>query len=283
MIDIILVHIGNSDYLSTSLFALTRFSGFKITLLGDEANVELASKFNIRHARLAEFQDQRWDDIEKSYIHDSKLPVHFEKFCFLRFAAILRFVENKNIERFIYVDSDIVILNRTILDCMALSLAEMNLGCLTPAATFFSAWRSTTLSDFVKFLPSYFTLPAGGDRHCDMFALSVFIQRQNSNLVEAALARYVASYGPSFYFQDPNFSFSPILMKFSNVWNYREVSKKRYDIRSFIFYVDGVYVYRPFSNGPDLNIDFVHLNGDSKFYHTDFRDFLVESEAKTSG
>jgi hypothetical protein len=249
-----------------------------VTLLGDESNAWLANTFAINHELLSGYKDEMWNEIELSYRHDSYLGVEFEQFCFLRFAALNRMAQSRGLDRFIYLDSDIIILNRDFIDALTSSLVEKDLGCLTPEATFFSAWRRETLSEFVRFLPTYFSSPAGGDRHCDMYALSEYIKLHDPKRVESGLARTLAAYNSDFYFKDPNFSFSPILMKQTGIWDYFEVNKTHCDINSFIKYSNGAYVYKPYPDSPPMNIDFVHLNGGSKFYHEDFRRLIVEAE-----
>jgi hypothetical protein len=231
---------------------------------------------------LEDYRDKNWEEVELNFLYDSYLEPEFEKFCFIRFGAILNFLEQSNIEKFIYVDSDIILLNREILDHLVVSLQAKRLACLAPISTYFSAWRRETLSEFVQFFPKYFSSEAGGDRHCDMFALSEFVKLLGPEQIDVQLSRYLSSYTSEFYFKDPNFSFAPILMKFSGVWDYRELARTHYPIDDIIKFSGGKYFYRPYPTGPELDIDFVHLNGDTKVYHEDFRRLIIDSERLSS-
>lgn len=263
---IILLHRGANDYLGLCIRVLRVVHNCDVTLLGDSSNVEIALKWGARHVDIEKYRDKKWEDEKLGYVHNSSLPLEFEKFCFVRFKILFNYVVAASIDRFIYLDSDIVILNRNILENFTSILPYVDIASLSNQSTFFSGWKTHALGDFITSFPSYFCGEAWGNRHCDMFAFSRFLSSRAPETVRSNLILGTPVYDRLIYGQDPNFSFAPFIMKWSNIWGYRELQKMLPDISGLIKIKSGVFYLQFTGSNLAHRLDFLHLNGFLKSY-----------------
>ena len=104
---IILVHKGNSFYLRYAIEQIRKTNkNCEIHLLGDEANAHYGN--TIKQHDIKKYSD-RSDELTRSYVHYSSLSYEFEIFAIQRWFIIQEFVERHNVNRFFYIDSDVMI------------------------------------------------------------------------------------------------------------------------------------------------------------------------------
>jgi hypothetical protein len=263
---IILIHKGSSDYLEICIRLLSRVHQYRVVLIGDATNRDMALHWGADHVMMDQYRDPDWEEKELGFVHNSYLPLHFEKFCFIRFNILLGYATDVALNRFIYLDSDIMILNRSILENFDTILPYMNIVSLSDKSTFFSGWTLETLREFVGSLSSYFQGDPCGDRHCDMFAFKRFVSECSPETVRTALIEYTPIYDQVIYGNDPNFSFAPLVMRWANIWGYDKLQNITPNIDGFITVASGrCYVEFPESTLKH-RLDFVHLNGFMKSY-----------------
>ena len=81
-----------------------------VILLGDYTNKGAAERCHVKWEDKRSYEGGKWwERFDKAYIHLSTNSEDFEKNCFKRFFDIRNFIEANNIDRFIYLDSDILI------------------------------------------------------------------------------------------------------------------------------------------------------------------------------
>lgn len=280
VVPVILIHTGNQKYFQICLETLVRVHGYDVVVIGDATNAESTIKAGGRHFLLERYSKYIINGLPFEYLHDSYLPAPFERFCFERFIALLNFITEKRLDRFVYLDSDILILNRSIMDAVIGSTYSNGFSGLSDVSTFFCGWDRSTFSKFVESFPGYFDDQAWGDRHCDMFALKRFLSTNPNIKSFRDLIDTIPAYSAPFYVKDPNFSFAPMIMKFSKIWGYDEIAHKKPPIRDMIFKHNGVfYIYYP-DVGYMIRNDFVHLNGFTKFYIDEFEIIMRAAETE---
>jgi|688.fasta_scaffold49454_4 hypothetical protein len=100
---------------------------------------------------------------DKIYKHMSSADEHFEKRCILRFYAMLEYVKENNIDKFLYCDTDSIFLKylnfEEILDkelCVAGKPEEQNLFTDVVCANF-SIWTKDGLESFCNFVTEIYT------------------------------------------------------------------------------------------------------------------------------
>jgi hypothetical protein len=142
----------------------------------------------------------------------------------------------------------------------------MDVVALSDVSTFFSGWTSTALFDFVQSFPTYFQGDPWGDRHCDMGAFKRFLAQRPPDMVRSNLIEGTPVYDPAISGGDPNFSFAPLVMRWSNVWGYVELQKALPDIAGFLKRSGDRYVLQFPQSKVMHRLDFVHLNGYLKAY-----------------
>ncbi|GJE02538.1 hypothetical protein [Methylobacterium isbiliense] len=270
-IPIIILHKGDHEYLSACLEALSRCER-RVIILGDASNAASALRFGAEHFDIADYTPLDWGD-EFVYKHNSRYDANFERFCFERFLVIRNFVCSHDINKFIYIDSDIVIMNKKILENFDSYMLSYDLACLSKVSTFFAGWSKNLFNAFVESFRYYFPSEPWGDRHCDMNALRKFIDLHWSHNMKYDIAEELRAYCESCYSFDPNYGFAPFMMKHLQTWDYEKVSTAEIDLNEMI-YSDGKTHYISVDCYL-VELDFVHLNGFSKKFASYFRDVVT--------
>lgn len=105
---IIFVHMGKHFYLENAV-RLARFYNpdSQIFLLGDSSNKFLV-KYGISHFSMDEYSEEA-EEFRSYYVHMSSNYEKFELFCFQRWFIIQAFVRRHKIDRFICIDSDVLV------------------------------------------------------------------------------------------------------------------------------------------------------------------------------
>jgi len=101
---VIYIHRWCHNYLEISIKQTLKRNNY-IILVWDEKNIEIAKKYNIEHLC---FDDYNKNDFEKYYIHDDRWNYGFELMCFQRWFVLLQVMKKKNIDKCMYLDSDIL-------------------------------------------------------------------------------------------------------------------------------------------------------------------------------
>ena len=103
---IIYIHKWSHSYLETSIKQSLK-NNKKIILIWDKNNEILAKKYWITHIL---FDDYNINNFEKHYVHDTRWNsnYNFELICFQRWFVLLEVMKGLNIDRCLYLDSDIL-------------------------------------------------------------------------------------------------------------------------------------------------------------------------------
>lgn len=105
-IPIIYYYKGNPEFLKASLVQCKKFN-HTVYLLGDNTNRNIVQE--IQWFSAEEFSDTaRWKHFEDHYVAMSTNDFTFELNCFKRFFVIDAFIERMKIDRFVYLDGDIL-------------------------------------------------------------------------------------------------------------------------------------------------------------------------------
>ena len=106
---IIVLHRGANDYLRVCL-SQAKFSNpnSRVILLGDESNVNIAKEAGVEHYLINDYFKQA-QEFQKIYRHYSTNPYDFELFCFQWWFVIGEFIEKNNIDKFLHIDSDVLL------------------------------------------------------------------------------------------------------------------------------------------------------------------------------
>lgn len=100
---------------------------------------------------------------DKIYKHMSSSDEHFEKLCFLRFYAMLEYVKENNIDKFLYCDTDSIFLKYLDFDQIldkelcVVGRPENQSNFLDAACTNFSIWTKEGLESFCNFITETYT------------------------------------------------------------------------------------------------------------------------------
>ena len=153
---IIFFHKSNSWYLKYTL-KQARFyhPDAEIYLLGDESNSHY--KF-VTHINISKYEEitQKFRNL---YHHRNNSTLYeYELFCFLRWFYILGFVQENNLEKFIYLDSDVLVFEnfeniRSLFDSFSIANTGKTVGM--PAFTFFGSQKS--IENFCMYMNNSFT------------------------------------------------------------------------------------------------------------------------------
>lgn len=103
---ILLFHIGNPSFLTTTIERLRLFNDADIILLGDESNKNIKG---VSHYDIKDFFRGAREFEDRYYIHMSSLPYSYEIVNFQRWFVIEEFVKNRDYEKFWYLDSDVLV------------------------------------------------------------------------------------------------------------------------------------------------------------------------------
>lgn len=105
MIPVVLIHMGNPDYLQYSIGkALERN---EVILIGDTKPNILNDRFSFYN--ISDYLTDEYNTFVKNYKHLSTNPYNFELFCFLRWFVLKEFMCRQNIEVTFYIDSDVML------------------------------------------------------------------------------------------------------------------------------------------------------------------------------
>jgi hypothetical protein len=111
---IVLIHKGKQDYLRYNLQILTQLSPHcSIIVAGDESNEQLVKQN--RGCMWLSIKDLIQSDaayhlFNQNYKHFSVNPFEYEKFCFERWFILLNLAKSNQLQKFIYLDTDNVLL-----------------------------------------------------------------------------------------------------------------------------------------------------------------------------
>lgn len=107
-IPIIFFHRGNQKYLNVALKQCRKFNE-KVILLGDDSNRETAFQNECDWIEAQTYDNgEMWKKFEKNYVSMSTNDYFFELNCFRRFFVIAEMIREKDIDQFVYLDSDIM-------------------------------------------------------------------------------------------------------------------------------------------------------------------------------
>jgi hypothetical protein len=152
---IIFIHRGACRYLPSSIAQARQCSpGSEIYVLGDRFN---AGFRGARHFESAAY----WDRAEKFasvYKHRSSHEVEYELFCFQRWFVLLSFMESRQIESCLYLDSDVLLFADATQEARAFEGCDVTLSLTSPHCAFFN--RRESLERFCGFAVECFTSPA---------------------------------------------------------------------------------------------------------------------------
>ncbi|EKE29328.1 MAG: hypothetical protein ACD_2C00189G0012 [uncultured bacterium (gcode 4)] len=106
---IVLIHKWYQWYLEYSILQAKKFNPESdIYLIGDDANSFLWKKLGINHIDIDSCL-KSGKDFEKAYVHLSGNSYHYELFCFQRWFILKEIAERFNLEKIVYIDSDILL------------------------------------------------------------------------------------------------------------------------------------------------------------------------------
>lgn len=107
-IPVIFYHTGNQEYLKIALEQCKKYNE-SVILLGDDSNKGMAAKVGCSWHPVAVYDEcEQWKRFEKSYVGMSTNDDRFELNCFRRFFVIHEFMNANGIDKFVYLDSDIL-------------------------------------------------------------------------------------------------------------------------------------------------------------------------------
>jgi hypothetical protein len=150
---IIFFHRGKSDYLKYSLNQARFYNpDSDIYLLGDQANNKYPF---IKHHLISDY-DAEAKQFEKIYKHFSTNSYQIELFCFQRWFVIREFIRTKHLEKFLYLDSDILLYCNAAevfrhYDQYKFTICSER----SPHCSYFSSLK--TLDEFCNFITSLYT------------------------------------------------------------------------------------------------------------------------------
>lgn len=154
-VPVIFFHLGNQEYLKSSLCQCKRYNQLVI-LLGDETNKNIVE--DVQWFNAADFLDKdSWISFKKTYCHMSSNSKEFELTCFKRFFVIHQFIRENNIDRFVYLDSDVLCyVNYSDIE----AFTKYDVGMCVPkeqgeyrwvANCGISLWTADSLKDFLQY------------------------------------------------------------------------------------------------------------------------------------
>lgn len=152
-IPIIIVHTGDSIYLKYTLKQARYYNpDTDIFLIGNEEN----NKYSyVTHVPMLQY----WNRAEKflqQYVHLSYTPLKFEQYCFARWFVALDFVEKNNINRFLCLDSDVLLFCKT--EEVDNKFSRYDFTTRNKAGAGFNYFSSSNaLQNFCDFVYSYYT------------------------------------------------------------------------------------------------------------------------------
>lgn len=108
IIPVLFYHTGNQEYLKTALKQCRKYNE-TVILLGDQSNEQMAKDTGCLWIAASKYDESKmWKRFEKSYVGMSTNDDRFELNCFRRFFVIHEFICDNSIDKFVYLDSDIL-------------------------------------------------------------------------------------------------------------------------------------------------------------------------------
>tara|TARA_B100001769_G_C21949061_1_gene511023 strand:- start:344 stop:736 length:393 start_codon:yes stop_codon:yes gene_type:complete len=110
--NIIIIHKNNADFIHKLIKVNSSYNNINIHFLGDYGNkhIDKLNK-NIKFDYIDKYHSNEIDIFKKNYIHDNVNNYKYELFCFTRFFYLYNYCNKNNIENFLYLDSDILLLD----------------------------------------------------------------------------------------------------------------------------------------------------------------------------
>lgn len=107
-IPVIFYHTGNQEYLKVALEQCRKYNQ-SVILLGDISNQILAEQTGCQWHDASIYDEKpAWKQFSSGYVGMSSNDYAFELNCFRRFFVIREFIQQSQIDRFVYLDSDIL-------------------------------------------------------------------------------------------------------------------------------------------------------------------------------
>ncbi|EKE28284.1 MAG: hypothetical protein ACD_3C00083G0023 [uncultured bacterium (gcode 4)] len=154
---IILIHKWYQSYLEYSILQAKKFNAeSEIYLIWDSANKFLWNKLWVKHLLISDFEESI-QDINKSYKHLSGNSYQYELFCFQRWFILRDFANKNNYDKFIYIDSDILLYTN-----VSDEIIRFNKIMDFDLAYVWSSWHTSyfnnqqSISDFCEFILDYY-------------------------------------------------------------------------------------------------------------------------------
>lgn len=106
---IIILHKGNHDYLKVCI-KQAKYSNpsSRIILIGDNSNKKCALNEGVEHYLISDYFKSALE-FAKNYKHYSTNNYNYELFCFQRWFIIKDFIDSQGIDKFIHIDSDVLL------------------------------------------------------------------------------------------------------------------------------------------------------------------------------
>ncbi|EKE27742.1 MAG: hypothetical protein ACD_3C00158G0001 [uncultured bacterium (gcode 4)] len=158
-IPIILIHKWYQSYLDYSLLQAKKLNPeSEIYLIGDDANKFLWNKYSIKHVSINDFDDSI-QEINQTYVHLSWNSSHYELFCFQRWFILSEFTNRFNFDKFVYIDSDILLYTNVTEEINTMNLNNP----IFEMAYVWTSWHTCyfnsrkAIQDFCEFILSNYT------------------------------------------------------------------------------------------------------------------------------
>lgn len=207
-ISFIIVHKGDSYYLPMCLKQLLYTNpDSPVYVIGTE---DQKFSLDIQHFNYFDFYSSA-EQFVKIYKHFSTNSHNYELFCFLRWFIIRDFVIKKNIDKFICLDSDVLLfenINNTYLNFYNLDLTVNNKN--GPQYSFFT---KDSIVNFTDFIMDYYTnkisiLEKKYEEYktknkyggiCDMTLLEMFSNKHNIRFYDTSIEKNNFTFNSTFY------------------------------------------------------------------------------------
>jgi hypothetical protein len=153
---IIFIHLGNSNYLLYTLYQAKKTnSESNVILIGDNSN----QNYNfVEHKNMHDYTKDALN-FSKIYKHYSVNPLEYELFCFQRWFILKNFMLASNIEKCLYIDSDIMLYANVTEEQKKFSNFDLTLSLSTsPHCCFIN--NLNVLKDFCNFMVYIYTEPS---------------------------------------------------------------------------------------------------------------------------
>jgi len=200
-IPVIFFHLGYQNYLSKTI-RQAKLNNERVILLGDSNN----SHLDVEHHDITKYINM-FEDFNKIYRHMSANNPQLEYLCFIRWYILKNFLEENNIEKCFYFDSDIMLYSN-MSEQVDSFLSQSNGFCVPyeqpefrwSASGHNSFWTKQTLGEFCEFIFNTYASKEGinklkqkWDHHvknnqpggiCDMTLFWLFFDSKNGENID---------------------------------------------------------------------------------------------------